>query len=159
MIIQHNLHPSPPTAGSADATFDIRSQTLTDVSITLDINLAIVRRRTNPASCYYHNGALDDEEPIRSMGGHDTSERWGAGMRACLEALRIESSGNWRKRLTSSPDRVLGPVTKKSSFRNVPNVRFGEVGTFRRKGNIPTPGETYLPVGTFLNELFYVTAP
>ena len=30
---------------------------------------------------------------------------------------------------------------------------------FRRKGNIPTPSESYLPVGTFRNELFYVTGP
>ena len=30
---------------------------------------------------------------------------------------------------------------------------------FRRKGNVPTPSETYLPVGTFRNELFYVTGP
>ena len=30
---------------------------------------------------------------------------------------------------------------------------------FHRKGNIPTPSETYLPVGTFRNELFYVTGP
>ena len=30
---------------------------------------------------------------------------------------------------------------------------------FCRKGNVPTPSETYLPVGTFRNELFYVTGP
>ena len=30
---------------------------------------------------------------------------------------------------------------------------------FRRRGNIPTLNETYLPVGTFRNELFYVTGP
>ena len=30
---------------------------------------------------------------------------------------------------------------------------------FRRKGNVHTPTETYLPVGMFRNELFYVTGP
>ena len=30
---------------------------------------------------------------------------------------------------------------------------------FRRKGTVPTPTETYLPVGTFRNVLFYVTGP
>ena len=30
---------------------------------------------------------------------------------------------------------------------------------FRRKGNVPSLTEMYLPVGTFRNELFYATGP
>ena len=46
MIVEHNLRPSPPTAGRADATFSVQSQTFVITTVVIYLSATSSHKQT-----------------------------------------------------------------------------------------------------------------